>query len=151
MGGLKLGRVSNGPPGKELEQVVSRGPVSLDRLDGRPENLLVVLQPMGPKVRDRHRLEAEGGWRTGLELPINLPRELAGRNPVGADAGAAALPLVMVTEIPDAAAEEAGHMTDAERIDLRHAVLKESSRHKTPQMAPQTGIPEDVSEWQKAV
>ena len=68
---------------------------------------------------------------------------------VGADARPATAPVFVVTEIPDAAAENGGHLADAERVGRGHDILREPSRHKMPQKLPQTGISEEVPERQR--
>ena len=74
-----------------------------------------------------------------------LPRGVA----VGSDAGPFALAVFEVAEVPDAAAEVAGHLADAERVGAGHVILREPSRHKVPQTLPQIGGSEVGPERQR--
>src|SRR5262245_39046441 len=59
------------------------------------------------------------------------------------------LAVLMVAEVPDAAAEIDVDETDAERLSCAsHGVLRESPRHKTPQTAPQKGNSGTIPEKQ---
>jgi hypothetical protein len=63
--------------------------------------------------------------------------EAPGRLIVGPDARPVTLALLVVAEIPHLAAEIALNLADAERFGLAgHDILRESSRHKTPQKPP---------------
>ena len=96
------------------------------------------------------RLEAQCGRSTDLELGVDLGGELPGGLAVGADAWPAAPAVFVVAEVPDLAAEIRLNLADAERRRLLgHGILRESSRHKTPQKRHKRGDSEDVSERQR--
>ena len=92
-----------------------------------------MFEPVGPQSGNADRLETECGWGAGFELFVDPGGELPGGVAVGTDARTPALAVFEVTEVPDAAAEVAGHLADAERVGAGHAILGDPSRHKTPQ------------------
>lgn len=49
-----------------------RGAVAADRVDRRPQDMLVVLQPPLPQIRDRNRFEGQDGGGAALELGVRL-------------------------------------------------------------------------------
>ena len=148
--GAELGGVAHGPGLQEAKQVVRRRTVAVDRLHGRAKHLLVMLQPSAAQLGDADRLEAQRRGGADLQLGVDLGGELSGGLAVGADTRPAALAVVVVAEVPDLAPEVALNPADAERDGLlAHDILREPSRHKTPQRTPQTGISEGTSEMQK--
>src|SRR6266545_389271 len=89
-------------------------------------------------------LRAAGG--ADFELGVDPGGELACYLAVGADAGPVTRAVFVVAEIPDAASAVGLDLADAERNRLLGPdILRESSRHKTPQ----TGISEEASERQR--
>src|SRR5262245_31883417 len=96
----------------------------------RSEDLLVVLQPALPKGGDGDGFETEGGRRADRQLGIDLGGELPSDRAVGADARPMPLAILVVAEVPDAAAEIGLHLADAERSGLTgHDFLRECSRY----------------------
>ena len=55
-----------------------RRAVAVDRLHRRSQDVLVVVEPAPAQLRDRNRLETEGGGCAGFELAVDL-----GRHPLG--------------------------------------------------------------------
>ena len=136
---------------EEAEQVVGGGSVAVDRVDRRPPNLVAVLEPPLAECGDRQRLEAEGGRGAGFELVVDPGGELPCGVAVGSDAGPFPLAVFEIAEVPDAAAEVAGHLADAERVGAGHVILREPSRHKVPQKVPQTGCSETSQKGKRPV
>jgi hypothetical protein len=144
--GLEQGSVACRAQCQEQEQVIGRGPVPMDGLNRRPHDLFVVFEPASAQVRDGNRLEAEHGRGADFKLTVDLGGELTCGDPVRTNPGPAAAAVFVITEVPNAAAEKGGDLADAERFCRGHDILREPSRHKTPQKAPQTGVSEEVSE-----
>src|SRR6266849_1447977 len=115
----------------------------------RPQHLLVLLEPLLAEVADGNGFKAQDGRGADFELAIDLCGQLPGGFLVGADARSMALTMLVVAQIPDPAPEVGKHLANAERFGLGHVILRESSRHKTPQTPPQTGSSEELSERQK--
>src|SRR5262245_10956586 len=110
----------------------------------------MVLQPVFAKSGDGDLLKAEGGWGADFKLGVNLGGKLASRFSIRADAWTASPPVFVIAEIPDAPAPVGADLADAKRrFASRHVILREPSRHKTPQKPPQTGISEDISKRQR--
>jgi hypothetical protein len=103
---------------KEPEQMIGRSAVAIDRVDRRPPDLVVMLKPPVAKCEDADRFEAEDGRSAGFELVVDPRCELPRGGQVGSGAGPAALAVFEVAEVPDAAAEVPGDLTDAERFDF---------------------------------
>jgi len=75
----------------------------------------VVFQPAPAQFGDRDRLEAQCGRSTDGELGVDLSGKLPGHLTLRADAGAVALTVFVVAEVPDATAQVA--------LDLRWTPL----------------------------
>lgn len=149
---MELRRVSNRAFLQKSEQMIGRGPITVDRLDRGAKHLFVMLQPVIPQIGNGDRLEAERCRSADFELGIDLGGHLLGGFAVGTDARAPAAIVFMVAEVPDPVAKIGLNTTDAKRRRLaRHESLRESSRYKTPQRTPQTGNSETISEMQKPV
>ena len=69
------GRPAGLPSVPESDEVVGRGPVAVDGVNGGSQHVLVVVEPSGPEVGDRNLLDAEIGRRAGLELGVDLRSE----------------------------------------------------------------------------
>ena len=126
----------------EGEQVLGGRPVAADRLDGRPANMLVVVEPPLPQVRNRDRLEAQGRRRPHLQLAVDLGGHLPGQVPVRADPRPAPLAGLEVVQIPDLGrgGRRGPCPPETTACCAPFRVLpRESSRYKTPQKPPQTG------------
>jgi len=107
-------------------------------------------KPAGAQVRNADGLKTQRPRCANFQLCIDLCRQLPRDVLIGADARPPAQALVVIAQVPDFAAEIRLDFSDAKRrLALGHAILRESSRYKTPQKLPQTGISEDVSEWQR--
>src|SRR5262245_57760093 len=106
----------------------------------------MVLQPTFAEIWNGNRLEAQGGWGPDGKLCVDLGGELPRRIFVGPNPRPASNAEFMVAEIPDVTAAVGAHRAHAKRngFSLGHVILRESSRHKTPQKLPQTGISEEL-------
>ena len=71
-------RVFAARPGKIL-QVLRRAAVPADGRQGRPHDVLVVVQKPPPQFGDRQWLKGEGRRRSDGELRVDLGRHLGGR------------------------------------------------------------------------
>lgn len=131
---------------QETQQMIGGGPISVGRLDGRAQHLLVNLKPAFTQVGNGDRLETQSCRGADFKLGVDLRRQLFGGLAIGADARASALTIFVVAEVLDETAPISLNLADAERDALLgHECLRESSRHKTPQ----TGSPEDTSAMKK--
>ena len=132
--------------------MVGGGAVAVDGVDRRAQHLLVVVQPPTPEFGDGDRLEAQRRRGADFELGVDLGGQLPRRRDVRTDAGTVPFAVLVVAQVPDLVAAVAADFADAERRKgAGHGLLRESSRHKTPQTAPQTWVSENDSERQKPV
>jgi hypothetical protein len=99
----------------EPEEVVGGGPVAVDGVDGRPQDVLVVVEPPRSQVGDGDRLEAQRRRRADSELGVHLGGELPGGGSVQPDPWPVALPALVVAQVPDFVAAIAADFPDTER------------------------------------
>jgi septum formation inhibitor-activating ATPase MinD len=76
--------------------------------------VLVVFQPPVSQLRDGDRLKAEHRHVARFHLGVGLRCDAPGDIATGADARAAADAMLVVTEVPDLAAQVAADAADAE-------------------------------------
>ena len=110
------------------------GAAADDRVNRGAENLLVMLQPPAAEFANGDGVETQQRHVPGFQLSVDLRRQAPRCIKAWSDAGPTALAIVVILQIPDAAADVGFDPSDAECITkFEHGLLRESSRHKTPQ------------------
>ena len=84
--------------------------------EGGPADVLMVIQPSLPQVRNRDRLEAQGRRGPHLQLAVDLGGHLPGQIPVRADPWPPASAAFNVVQIPHSAPQKGPDFSHAKRL-----------------------------------
>jgi hypothetical protein len=82
--------------GDKLEQVARRRPISSNRMHGRSQNLLMMIEPPPLQLVNPHGLKTERRRYVDLKLRIDLCRHLASCVTIGTNAGTPPSPVFLV-------------------------------------------------------
>ena len=132
----------------KVQQVLRRRPITIDRLDRRPQDLLMMPQPSVLQLVEGHGFEAQCRRRTDFQLRMNLRGHLLRRVFVRSDTRPTATAVFRIRQIPNLAAQITSYFSNTEGtlFDSHDLAFQ---RIPPPQTLPQKGSSESTQETQK--